>query len=130
MYIVTARIRPFWWMAIYYILAIIVQQKEMGIITGHLLANYMPPAFDLWANVASGLFVFGCSVAVYRKAKFSLPLRAIFLALGVFVVDGSAFSLFLALSSNLVISAIAFLIFIVMSFIGLLAVLLLSLRRR
>ncbi len=130
MYIVTARIRTFWWMAIYYILAILIQQREMGIMTGHLLAKHMPPAFDLWINVAAGLFVFGCSVAVYLKTKFSLPLKALFLAVGVFVIDGSAFALFLALSSNLVISAIGFLIFIVISFIGLLTAIFLSLRKR
>lgn len=130
MYIITARIRWFWWMAIYYTLAIIIQQKEMGIMTGYLLAKQMPPTFDLWAIVASGLFVFGCSLAVYLKAKFSLPLRALFLALGSVVVNWSVFALFMVISSDLVLSAIALLVSLVASFIGTLVTLLMSLGKR
>ncbi len=76
MYLITARIRWFWWVAIFYLMAILVHFHGMGLIARYWKMNRAPADIDLWAVIVSGMFVFVAGIAVHRKSKLPLSAKA------------------------------------------------------
>ena len=88
MYYLTAKIRGFWWAAIFYALSIMAHIRETYRVLWEWRIGAGFSSVALIIGIVSGIIVFAAGVWVWKNAE-ELLLRAIFLCLGAFFLCSS-----------------------------------------